>query len=453
MVFLTPGTDKSRINPDKTTGVTGGYYAQHIPVATRDRNILMTPDDSRRDVRQNTNQMQVQTLNQSWSLQPDTFFDAKLTGAPVHTLQDWYLHITYQNTSANGIIPMLPWWFFNRWEVMANGSSNDDTIYPQQMLQSYLMWLDTDTERMNRAPTVGMDDSSSAGTVGALGILGLGQYDEADVEVPAGTTKEYYIPLLCFLTQCNLWLPTKGVDPIVRCYGNVNAICSDNDAGDLAAGVVNWSLSQAEMYVTGIVYAAPLMQKLNKYYQSTELVCRVLTHERASQSISSLTPGEPTADFSMNSIAGEYLMLWCVIMRGNATREQLYSSNRTYTAATQGWMPMDQISLTDSSGNPVNFLNMKVDFHRLAQGSTFFPHTCYFGYKNICPYVFGVKPLMTFKTGRSSGGLALDGSFKLNVIPRPYTAGSTTSWSLTVYGTRYGLLTLTHKGALHLQKL
>jgi hypothetical protein len=413
----------------------------------------MTPDDSRRDVRQNTNQMQVQTLNTSWSIQADTFFDAKLTGAPVHTLQDWYLHMTWQNTSVNDIIPMLPFWFFNRWEVMANGSSNDDTIYPQQMLIDYLMWLETDTERMNRGPTVGMDDSSSPGTASVAGINGIGQYDESPAAVPAGTTKEYYIPLICFLTQCNLWLPTKGVDPIVRCYGNVNAICSDNEAADLTASPPNWSLSQCEMYVTGIVYAAPLMQRLNAYYQRTELVVRVLTHERATQSISALTPGEPTADFSMNAIAGEYMMLAAVVLRGNASREQFYSSNRTYAAATQGWMPVDQISLTDSSGNPVNFLNMKTDFHRLAQGSTFFTHTCYWGYKNIVPYVFGVKPLTTFRTGRSTGGLALDGNFKLNVIPRPYTAGTTTNWSLTVYGMRYALLTLTHRGALHLQKL
>lgn len=457
MVYTAPGTALARQAYDrihKLLGKCQAPYANHtVAIDKGGVKWLMKSNHHRRLCRFNCTQLGTDSLPSGYLQVNDVYFDIRITGAPVDTLLKLILHITVTNTnsgtSPTDVIPLLPFFFFNRVEIQANGSFTDDTIYPLQWYYDYINTRNTE-QKTNQATAIGMDTIGFQSTSSARTTWTT--YDEADIAIVAGTQKQYFIPFdINFFCQAGTFLSCKSVDPRFRFYGALNPICSDNAAADLAGTPL--LLNGAEMIVEGILFQSVVREKLVKWYSGGWTLSRVTIHERQILDAKSVSQNSETSDQSLTAFNGEYAGMWITFIRGDATLEQLYGSNRTWTAATQGFLPLTYISLKDSSGNPVNYLKMPSDLFRYEFPCCQFEDNAVYAFKEIYFYPFAKKCSIALKDGISTGGLMLDANFQLQLFTGTWSAGTTTSYSIYMNAIRYAILNLTLDGTFSINKL
>ena len=430
----------------------GSPYTTHSCCIEKDgKRWLMRNNDQRRLARVNCTQLNADSIPANLLVANDQYFDIQVTGAPVHTLEWIVLHTVVTNTDAaiDGI-PMLPFWFFNRVECMANGGFADDIIYPIQWYLDFLGTL-TPEQKTMLSWAMGMEAKNSASLTAASTEWTI--YDEYTNALSPLESKNYYIPFNNnFLVQANAWLKSKSVNPKFRFYCSVNPVCSDTNAPNpIPASML--LMTSAEFIVGGIIFNPDIAERINKYYMSGVTLSRVMLHERQIFDLTSWSPGVESSDQSLTGFNGEFSAMWFYVSRGEASREQLYASNRTATAATVGWLPLQRVSLKDSSGNPVMFLNMGAELLKNVFPAKQYPHLMLGAYKDIFYFPFSMCGAQEDKDGIASGGIQFDAKFQLQITPQAYTVGATTSWKNTVCAKRIGLLCLTDKGEFKITKL
>ncbi len=456
MVYVQSGTRQGAAKPDPTAGLAApsGTYCSHVKTTIHGQTALVRPGDERKSMRLTMQNQQVDNFDgTAFCITPDNNFDAKIKGSPVDTLLMTYLHFYVINNNAaggNSITMMHPAAFFNRYEVMANGGSTDDTIYDGQIYQDFFDYLANDQERMAYSLFLHTERAAPV-TDNGLNPANWTSFDESANAIAPQTQKEYWWPILCFLTTTSLWLNTKKVDPTVRVYGNVNPILSSNNALDIATTHIGFK--QMEMYHFGIKFMPAVRAAINDHILAGPLMMRTLSHDRQQQAIASVAQLTYLTDIQLTPISGEYAKLLMFVNRNDCTREGgIYGCNRTYAAATSSPLQMANITFNDSSGTPVFFNDVHSDFVRLLEASlttsALMRQT-----KNYYPLIFCTNPDETLRSGRSTGGLTLDGNFTFKFQLAPFTAGATTSVNFTCYGSRYSILTAWPNGNFELIRL
>lgn len=451
MVYTQDGTIASQRDLINTArGSNQASYAPHGQCFDYDgKRWLMRNNDHRRLARVNCTQLNTDSMPGNYLKINDAYFDIQITGAPVHTLENLILHLSVVNTDvADLCTPMLPFWFFNRVECMANGGFTDDTIYPFSWYQHFITTNGLE-RKTNMSPALFMQTGGFVDTSNANFLKAL--YDETSIEMVPGESRQYYIPFNCnFLVQSNAWLKSKSVNPRFRFYGALNPQCSDSDAVANNALLLNG----AEMIVCGIIYMPTVADKINSYYSSGQTLTRVTLHERQIFDLSSWSDGVETSDQSLTAFNGEYAGMWIYFSRGWATREQLYNSMRTATSTNNGWLPIQNISLKDSSGNPVMFLKMGSELLRYIFTAEQYPESGVQAYKALYYYPFSRSGKSADCYGLSGGGMRFDAKFQLQATPSFYVSTvADVSWKQTIHAQRYGILCLTEYGEFKVTKL
>ena len=452
MVYTQDGTIQSQRDIINTArGQNQAPYCPHGQCFEYDnKRWLMRNNDHRRLARVNCTQLNTDSMPGNYLQVNDTYFDIQITGAPVHTLENLVLHLSVVNQSnAFSAITMLPFWFFNRIECMANGGFTDDTIYPFSWYQHFVT-TNSFEKKTNMSPAIWMQTGSPA-NLGTSVPFDRALYDETNIIIPTGDTRHYYIPFDCnFLVQSNAWLKSKSVNPRFRFYGSLNPQTVDSPA-------VNFNillLNGAELIVSGIIYMPVLADKINTYYQSGQTLTRICLHERQIFDLSSWNAGVETADQSLTAFNGEYAGMWFYYSRAQAAREQLYASQRTATPTTIGWLPITNVSLKDSSGNPVMFLKMGSQLLQNIFPAAQYPESMIQAFKDLYYFPFTRSGSAADVYGLSGGGIRFDAKFQLQSTPAPYVSTvADVAWKQTIHAQRFGILCLTDSGEFKVTKL
>lgn len=450
MVFYPPGIrpNSSRADPTESIPAAPGTYTCHAKVATsHGKTILMRPNDVPLPMRWTVMQQSVQNYDaNAFCRQADSNFDVLLVGAPVHSLEDIYLHFYVVNTNAVGGNPvkmMHAVTIFNRQDVQLNGSFTDETIYQEQMYQDYNDWLENDHERIGRAPYVNGETASmvtNAGNDPSTYVM----WDASDNAIPPQGQIELFVPLINCLTDAGPWLPRKMVDPRVRIYGALNPILSTNAAGDLTGTPLRFT--GMETLITGIVFDPAARMRISQYYAQAPVLHRCIIHDRFLKDMGGWQVGNYLGDAQLTPFTGQYASInfWFNRKDPNVTRELLvYGSNRTSTAATRNPLLADQFTFLDSSGYPIYYNDYRANFVRCTNNTQ--QLNCLMRqFKNYYMHYFCTNPKSTLRTGRSSGGLAMDGSFIFRAqLSNDNTQGTTTGITLVCDARRYGIITIT----------
>lgn len=448
MVYYPPGFRVGATRPDPTDGMPAApqTYCKHVKLSTtHDKPVLMRPNDIALPLRWTVMQQAVQNYDtNSFCVTADSNFDVLLVGSPVHALANIYLHFYVQNTNAvggNSVRPFHMMCILNRQDVQLNGSFTDETIYQEQMYQDYNDWLEDDFERQGRARYVNGETAAMVTNSGnAFNTYTM--WDESNNAIAPQAQAEFFVPLINVLTQCSPWLPRKLVDPRIRCYGAVNPICSTNAAADLATPPLRFR--GMETLVEGIVFDPDTRMRISKFYSQAPTLHRCIIHDRFIKDMGTFATGTYLGDVQLTPFTGQYASMCVWLNRNDATREQLiYGANRPATAATLNPLPQSVFTFLDSSGYPIYYNDARGPFVKMANldksGNNLMRQ-----FKAYLMHYFCTDPKLTLTTGKSSGGLAMDGSFiyRMQVDPS-VTQGTSTSISAYFDARRYGILTVT----------
>lgn len=457
MVYVTDGTRPGSTKPDPTRDLPApaGTYCPHIKSSLHGQTVLVRPNDVRRSMKLALQSQAVDNFDSgSFGVAADNNFDAQIKGAPVDTILNVWLHFYVFNQNAvggNAITMMHPAAFWNRYEVMANGGSTDDTIYDMQIYQDFMNWLSSDQERSAYSQFLGTE-RQKANTDTALPYATWTQWDETGNSIAAQARREYWFPIICFLTLTSLWTCTKKVDPKIRIYGNVNPILSSNNTADLAT--TNIRFQQMELYFQGIKFQPEIRARINDHILQGPLYLRTITHDRLQQSIASIVANVYLTDIQLTPFSGEYAGLVVFVNRNDATREgAIYGCLRTYAAATWSPLPLANMTFNDSSGVPVYFNDIHSNFFRVVEAGMG-PNAEMRMSKNYYTLMFATDPDTTLRSGLSTGGLAMDGNYTLKLqLASGFTAGATTAVQATVIGYRYSILCMEPNGNFRIIRL
>lgn len=457
MVFQPVGLRQGSTQADPTSSysIPDAYLRLHTGVGSHGQSYTIRPSDVRRNVRVTIQNQSVKNFDSAaFGVQSDNMFDVEMTGAPVHTLIDLYLHFRLFNTLASGgnnIKPMAPFAFFARQEVMANGSFADDTIYSEQAYHDYFYWLSGDTERAHRARSLLMEtkdrpqNDTNTRTVETM-------FDEAATGIEPQESQEYFYPLINFMTTSSLWLPTKLVDPKIRLYSRQNPIVSTNDVADLATAQLRFQ--GMEVIYFGLLYDPTIRMKISEVMRSCTHYTRTLVHDRLQTTINSIATGTYLSDIQLTPFMGEYAKLLFYFTRNDATIEgQIYGCNRSWTTTRGSPLDIGVMTFNDSSGYAVFYNDFPTDALRYCVEGSLNKYPGVYGVKPYVPIYFCSDPTLTMQSGISSGGMAMDGNFIIKAQLKPFTAGATTSVTATVLGSRYAILQCESNGSYVLLKL
>lgn len=448
MVFGPPGLRPGSIVPDETVGMppAPGTYSCHERILTaHNRPVLMRKNDIPLPMRWTVMQQTVQNYNQNdWCVSTDANFDILLVGAPVHSLKMIYLHGYCFNQNAvggNAIRPLHFMAIINRLDMQLNGSFSDDTIYQEQIYQDYNDWLENDFERMGRAPYVNGETSAMV-TNSGNNINTYTMWDESNNAIAPQAQREFFIPVICALTTMDAWLPRKLVDPRIKVYGAVNPICGTNPAPDLATPPLRFR--GMETFVEGIVFEPDTRKRISAFYAQAPLLHRGIVHDRFTKDLGAWLVGAYVGDIQLTPFTGSYASMCVWVNRNDATREQLvYGSNRPAALATLNPLPLQVFSFTDSSGYHYYYPDYRANFIR-CQNNDKSLNCLMRQFKAYYMHYFCTDPQVTLRTGKSTGGLAMDGSniFRLQVDAQA-TQGTTTGMTAVFDARRYAMITVT----------
>lgn len=453
MVYTQAGTNRNGHRDPSSIGCRAPNHLIHNSIRSNGAvRFAMRAGDSRLQIRENFINLGPDSLPPGGLTQSDVFFDIRLTGAGVHTLTEMVLQMTVRNQNApggNGVIPLLPEYFFNRIELQSNGAFTDDTIYPMQMyLRRCFAHLPANLKIMSSEWT-GMEASNSFSRSDPRTTWNC--YDEDGIAIPAGASKDYFLPLYNFLSTTSLFLPSKQQDPRLRFYLAANPIRSDNNAADLAGTPL--LLQGAVLILKGIIYENEILLGLADHYTSITTIMPTVVHERQVIDIKNATTGVELSDLQLTSLNGEYVGFFMFLMRGNATREELYSSNNTYTPATESWLPIRNVSLKDSSGNPIGFNNIPGGFLKGTATAHSFPECFMPALKNVYFFPFAKNLMASMVEGLPSGGMYFDSNFTISVTPDVITPNpATLNFQLWIFGIRKAQLIMSESGLFTVKK-
>lgn len=461
MVYRQEGTEK-RASKDPTVNALTSSLNNHLrhnylSGNGSDKWIMRETDGIRRLARTNQVQLGPDSLPSQGLQINDVFFDIRLTGAGVHTLDRTTLHLTVQNTlgdppvgETSDLVPMLPQYFFNRIEVQSDGSFTDDTIYPYQLLWDYLHTIGY-AEKSSRAYAVGMTYGTAQEILGTADAVA---YDENEIAIVQGGTQEYFIPIHTFLTTAGTFLPGKTQDPRFRMYLAQNPVCTYNDAAAIAGNGL--LLAGAEMILTGVIYSNEILLSVSNHYNSKLCISRVVLHERQLISVKGVTSFAELGDLALTSFNGEYAGMTIYLGRNDATKQQLYMSGRhseDVVPSIIGWLPLSRIGVIDSSGNPVGYNKEHADYIRADLDALTWPETSYYGEKYAYFLPWATDARTTLSTGQSTGGMVMDSNFTLQLVTGQLPAGLPESFTVNCTAMRYGLFQRSGAGTFKITKL
>lgn len=406
--------------------------------------------------RENSVQLGPDSLPLGLFVTSDTFFDIRLTGAGVHYLHGLTLRMVVQNNTVDttggtdvttdAVSMQLPGFFFNRIELMPDGGTAEDTVYNIQQVID--MWL-----------RYGADDKASIAR--AAGISSLGPqalepgdytpqrgYDEDGLPIYRGESREFFIPHdWCMFTQARMFLPMKKQTPKIRWHCAANPVTSYSASGAPITGV-----SQVDAILSGVLLESAVCSAVMKKYSGHNLIARVLLHEIQNLNVTQVNAGFPINDLPLTVYNGSYACIWFYVVKGNAALQGVYDSHNNQATQSEPpvyngqWIPLERVSLQDSSGNPVWYNNVPADYMRSIVGSKALPKTFVQNCKNLYVMPFSTDLQKTLETGANLGGIEFDSNFCLKLIPGAFTQTDETSYNVQTGGMRYALLSCGHKG-------
>ena len=380
-----------------------------------------------------------------------SFFDIQITGAGVDYLDQTILQYGIFNP-APGSMRLVPSpWHFDRIELMYNGSQVDDTIYPEQAYLDQIVHFGI-AEKYGYLKD--MNFRVNFNTTALANRFQKDDYDHPSLgdfnEVwGPSETKTLFYPIFWSATQTNIFLPAKKVNPRFRFYTAVNP--QTNTSGALATNPV---LSQVQMIIHGPVFSPSVRQNLHKQYSTSgkDSISRTFSHERQIIDVV-LNSGIESADQSLTALNGQFINMFYFTRLTTALREELYSAGG---APTPTWFGMSDVTLLDSSGNPVGYNREPWQWHNGKRWYDQFPECFVNLEKCIASWNFAKDPLLSVMTGANTGGLYLDGNFVFRFTPLSLpnnTIPAGTNAQLIMVCWRYAQLTQTKMGGLVFKKL
>ncbi len=365
--------------------------------------------------------------------------DIRIVGAPTHTLKDITFEITLQNTTGNIMTLSHPSTWFSRLEIMSDGVTTDETVYPVQHYLDAMLDV-TDEERADFSRTMHYNpitDRSYTNT--SYECRNYDSPSTAEFQIPANSSKRFYFKLSHFLQDVDLFLLSLNAEPRLRFYTG-NQLQTTTSAAYLASAASFPTLTQFNIYNRGTLYKGSIAAMLAKRYSSRKSATRILTHERQTYS-QTITSGTECADILLTGLNGQYAYLVVIVSEVGLKQNEIYSDHLTAAARANGatWKKLYDITLLDSNQTALNKNKMSVEYLQ----NNVFPHH----FNSAITYE---KELIVIPFAESCrlakhydcGSMTMDGNWVLRFTPTSIPTYNVIPASLAVevavYGYRYG---------------
>jgi hypothetical protein len=448
------------INASKDESVRDRFAkSTHLPHSALNQGrgyALLRESAERKRARYNQIQYGTDSMPPNLFSNDNIFFDIRLTGSGVDTLDTITLRIIVQNTDTQTAIkPVLSFFFFDHLEIQPDGGVTEDTIYADQMYIDYCNWVDLEM-KATQGYTVGMDTVGPVST--SAPVTSRTAYDEDGLQIPPLGTREYLIPQYGnMFTTGYTFLPNKIQTPRFRWFPTIQPLCTDTPKTNGVPGTI--TCVGADATIGGVLYDSDLREQLCNFYGKYRTISRVLVHERQLIDLKSITPGQDVSDLTLTVFSGEYAMMFVTLERVNQFKERAYSSNRTYDPTANppvyhAWLPIARMSLVDSNGNPIAYNNISGSYLRHIYSAECFQGNFLYAQKQIFPWSWTLQAKRTLQYGASLGGIMFDSNFQLKIAPGAIEGGiNNESFRVFVRMLRYATLTRTPDGKFELRKL
>jgi hypothetical protein len=383
------------------------------------------------------------------------YFDIVLNGGTYVGYADKIiLQMILTNPSVTDTIYLGPaHQLFDKLELLVNGSTVQDTLYPEQWYFGYMQDL-CDEARANMSANYGFQrqtdrDSSS-------NPYELDNYDawnsSEGIPILPGDTYTYYIELPVALTNANIFLPAIGkqMGPRYRFYPSSANCKMKHDVSP-----VKPTLQQAIFVVGGPQFHPDIQSSLIDEYNHSRTVVPCIGFDRQIINLQP-TSGKETGDLTLNSITGQVAALMCILRPVAVSNDQLFSPapNATYGITNQQWKEFDLLTVKEGSGRVIGYEKEPMQLYRTTYWAQQFRSNLALE-KCVLFYPFCQDIMKDWREGANTGSYQFESSETIKFTPysvtlNTFTDGDPMEFLIFVY--RHAVLSF-NNGQWMLRKL
>jgi hypothetical protein len=428
-----------------------------VMAKTLDDNTVLT----RPDQLVKSRQMQIQTrltpdslIRDAWAPTNNAFMDFRIMPSNnIHYADNltFVLQVTNPQPPGGDFMLLGPWYqMFDRIEILPDGTSTADQIYP---LQAFLMtaMTRTDEQRAMAASNEGINRDTNRNSL--LNTYQLVNYDAAfqglGIRLNPGENYTYRFQVGSILDFADMFLPCIQTFPTIRFYfGGRNFQMSTSPT--LATDYPR--LANAELLVSGTFLTDPGQVSAYKdYYTSYPSISNGIMYDRQTLPPFTPTSNVETADNLLTGLSGKMAGFFLVLKEQNLGNEFQFSPGNT---GNQSFKHLDKFTFKQMDGTVQSFEKQDVDWFRTIMASKQWP-SCVSLEKCILWYPFCTDPMALYHQGADTGSYQFTTRESFRAIPLtvPFNALTpATQYSFEAFGVRYGQM-ISHKGLLSAFKM
>lgn len=293
---------------------------------------------------------------------PNIFFDIELVQTNLISYAEHILvQLQLQNsdlTPGNDLILSHFWQLWDKIEIMPDGSTVQDTIYPEMMYLFHNLDV-SDEYRAQVGLNYGQNTATSRDptTLPSTHV----NYDAArngtGITIAPGASYTFFAEIPSILTKSQLYMPALAARqyPRIRFYPS-----STNYALSTSLALTPPKILQALFVINGPSYLPSITRRLADIYSRTPAVTSGLVMDRQILDYSPKT-GVESSDIVINSLSGKMAGLFIIMRTKGVTREQLFSSG---TLANATWKEITQFTFKTAGGSVVGYERQPVQLFR-----------------------------------------------------------------------------------------
>lgn len=366
-----------------------------------------------------------------------TFFDIQLCKCDIGYAD--HIIVQLQLGNPDNANPMALGSFFQLWdkiEIMPDGSTVQDTLYPEMM---YLRFMEDINDEYRAQIGLNYGTNTATSRDPTTNAYSHTNYDAAvngtGVIIPAGGSFTYYAEIPCILNHSHLFMPSLDPKrfPRIRFYpSNVNFRMKDPLNAYTTQSPV---ILQALFVINGPQFIPNITAGLHNIYSNVPAVSSGVVMERQ---IINYNPssGVETADIVLNSIVGKIAALYIILRETGVTNEALFSSG---TLANATWKQIESFTYKTSGGSVVSYEKQPVQLFRTTYWADHFKSGLA-QEKAIMFYPFCKDFMSVIYHGCDAGSYEMTAKESIRFIPRSVihnTFVDNAPMELLVYAQRY----------------
>ena len=397
-------------------------------------------------------QMTVQTrltsdtlVANAWAPTNNQYMDFRIMpSSNIHYVDELTFVFTVTNNlptpplGGNNDMYLGPWYqMFDRIELLADGTSTQDQIYP---LQAFLMTSVTrkDEERAMAAENEGINrDTSRNSAIDRYLLTNYDAYNHGNgIVLAPGDSHIYRFKCGTLLDYADLFLPNLTTWPTIRFYfGGKNFEMSTSPV--LADLTKYPTLTNAELLLSGTFLGSPQQLAAYKdYYNSFPSVSCGLMYDRQTLQPYTAVTGQESTDLILTGMSGKMAGLFVVMKPPNLSNEAQFSPGNAQT-----FVHLDKVTFKQQDGTVQSFEKQDVDWFRSILFAKQWP-SCVALEKCILWYPFCSDPMSLIHYGADTGSYQMTTreSFRFTPLTVTNNAVPGTPVVIEVFGVRYGQL-------------